>query len=97
MHGAVVGSRPGLGDADPAAAVLVHGSIPIPVELHFDAAVFVGVDLLACRSGDDCRLRAGGVGLGGDALAAVRGGFRHYVKANTIGGGAIGPGTFAAA
>ena len=66
----IVGTRPRRGDSNPARAVLVHLPIAIPVELHLHPAVLVGVDLLARRAHHHRRLRAGGVGFGGDALAA---------------------------
>ena len=59
-----VAARPGLRDADPAAAVFVALAVAVPVELHFDLAVFVGVDLLPGRAGDDGGLGAGGEGFG---------------------------------
>ncbi len=45
-------ARPRLRDANPAGAVLVEFAVAIPVELHFHARIFVGVDLLA-RLADD--------------------------------------------
>ncbi|MCY1480109.1 hypothetical protein D9M68_135630 [compost metagenome] len=38
---------PGLGDANPAGAVLVGLVMPVPVEVHLDPAVLVGPDLFA--------------------------------------------------
>ena len=70
VDAAIVGARPGRGDPNPAGAVLVHLPIAVPVKLHLHPAVLVGVDLLARRAHHHRRLRAGGVGFGGDALAA---------------------------
>src|SRR5262249_46303571 len=44
--------------ADPAGGVLVVLAVAVPVELHLDAAVLVGMDLLARRPGHDRGLRA---------------------------------------
>src|SRR6185312_2153177 len=46
-HRAPAAMRPELADADPARAVLILLAEAVPVELHFDAAVLVGMDLLA--------------------------------------------------
>jgi hypothetical protein len=75
VHAAVVAPRPGLAHPDPAAGAVSSSAVAVPVELHFDPAVLVGVDLLARRACDHRRLRARGVGLGGGALAAVGRGF----------------------
>ena len=49
--------------ADPAGALLVLLAVAVPVKLHLDPAVFVGVDLLAGGPHDERRLhRAGGPG-----------------------------------
>ena len=49
-------ARARLGDADPARAAVVVAAAAVPVEAHLDAAVLVGVDLLAGRADDDGRL-----------------------------------------
>src|ERR1700722_7822138 len=54
-------------DADPAGAVLVLLAQAIPVELHHDPAVLVGMDLLARGADDHRRLRATHHRLGRDA------------------------------
>src|SRR2546427_751996 len=59
------------GHADPAAGVLVHGAQAVPVELHLDAAVFVGPDFFSGRAHDDGGLRARGVRLGRGARGRV--------------------------
>src|SRR5256885_969838 len=59
------------GHADPAAGVLVHGAQAVPVELHLDAAVFVGPDFFSGRAHDDGGLRAGGTRLGRGARRGV--------------------------
>ena len=84
VHRAVVAARPGLAHADPAAGVFVFFAVAVPVELDLHAAIFVGVDFLARRAGDHRRLRAGGVRLGGHALAAVGRGFGDYREADSI-------------
>lgn len=53
LHEAEALARPGAGHADPAAALLVLLPVAVPVELHLDAAVLVGVDLIARGTGDD--------------------------------------------
>ena len=89
MHAAVVAARPGLGDADPAAGVFVFLAIAVPVELHFDAAKAVGVDLFVGRAGHHGGLGAGGAGLGGAALTAVGGAFGHGRKADAVAGAMV--------
>ena len=58
VHGAPAGTGPELADPYPAGALVVALALAVPVELDLDAAVFVGVDLLAGRSGDDGGLAA---------------------------------------
>ena len=52
---------PRAGHPNPRARVLVLCTVTIPIELDFDPAVFVRVNLLTRRTGDDCpvRLRRG--------------------------------------
>ncbi|MPN09259.1 hypothetical protein SDC9_156548 [bioreactor metagenome] len=54
------------------------------MELHLHPAVFVGVDFFARRACDHGRLRAGSVGLGGRALAAVRHALGHDGEADAV-------------
>jgi hypothetical protein len=50
---------PGHGAAHPAGALRTEGLGAVPGELSFDAAVFVGMDLIARGAGDDGALGAG--------------------------------------
>ena len=50
---------PGHGAAHPAGALRTEGVGAVPGELSFDAAVFVGMDLIARGAGDDGALGAG--------------------------------------
>src|SRR5580765_8170192 len=59
-------------DADPAGAVFVLFSFAVPVELHFHAAVLVGVNLFAGGPDDDGGLAALDEGLRRDALRPER-------------------------
>ncbi len=64
---AVARTSPGVGYADPAAGVFVHGTDAVPVELHLHAAILVGPYFLAGWPNDYRRLRAKAAGLGRDA------------------------------
>ena len=71
--------------------------MPVPEEVHLDPAILVGVDLFTCGAGNDCGLRAGGVGSGGDALTAPGYGAGHGVDLQPVGGGAVAAAAIAAA
>ena len=51
-------ARPWLRDANPATAILVLIVVAIPIEMHLNPTVFVGVNLLSSRTDDHRRLRA---------------------------------------
>ena len=53
-----MGAGPGGGDAQPAAGFVVGLAFAVPVELHFDAAVLVAVDLFTFGAGDHGALAA---------------------------------------
>ena len=57
-------SGPALSDSYPAGALFVVLPFSVPVELDFDPAVFVGIDLFTFRTGDDGGLYAVDAGLG---------------------------------
>ena len=57
-HAAPGLAGPGLADPDPAGVVLVALAQPVPVEVHLDPAVLVGVDLLPGRPHHDCGVQA---------------------------------------
>jgi hypothetical protein len=69
----VVLARPVLGNADPARAVLVELPFPVPEELHLDASILVGVDLLTFGSDHHGGLGPAYDGLGCQARRAVAG------------------------
>src|SRR5690606_9780177 len=68
---AVAVASPVGGDAQPAAGLVVAGTVAVPMELHLDPAVFVAVDLFAGRPGDHGGLAAEHLGLGVLQLRAV--------------------------
>ena len=70
-HEAKVLTCPDLGDAHPAAGVLVFLAVAVPVELDFDAGVFVGVDLFTGGADDDSGLGTGDFGLNATASALI--------------------------
>src|SRR5690606_8141976 len=62
---------PWAGDADPAGAVFIFLAVAVPMELHLDAAVFIGPDFLALRAYYARGLRAVGTGDRRDARCTV--------------------------
>ena len=60
-----------MGDAHPAGTVFIEFAVAVPVELDFNAAEFVGVDLLACGAHHDGGLGALDHRLGGGAWLAI--------------------------
>src|SRR5262249_49092688 len=71
-HAAPALAGPDLRHAHPARTALVELAVAVPVKLHFDPRVFVGVNLLAFRADDDRRLRALHKRFRGDALRTIR-------------------------
>ena len=49
---AILGAGPGAGDAQPATGLVVGLAFAVPVELDFDAAVLIAVDLFTFGAGD---------------------------------------------
>ncbi|MNJ29995.1 hypothetical protein D3C77_245790 [compost metagenome] len=62
----------GLGDADPAGAVVVVFAVAVPVELDLHPAQFVGEDFFSGRANDDGGLRPGNGRSRGGQLRAER-------------------------
>src|SRR5690348_6423385 len=79
IDGAPIFTGPRLRHANPAGTVFVVLADAIPKELHFDAAVLVGIDFLAVRADDNGGLWALDKGLGGNALRSKR-----HVDGNTL-------------
>ena len=84
VHRAVIASRPGLAHANPTAGVLIVLAVAVPVKLDLHAAIFVGIDFFARRTGDDCGLWTRSVRLGRSALAAVVGGLGDGGEADAV-------------
>ena len=75
LHGAPAEAGDALRDADPAGAIVIVFADAVPVELYFDAAVFVGIDFFALGAGDEGGLRTVNKGTGSDSCRA-KGGLR---------------------
>jgi len=79
---------PGLGNPDVAAAVFVRLPLAIPVELDFDAAMLVGVDLLVVWADDHGGLEAEDAGLLRFAIRTVDSLIRKAAKGVLVSRGA---------
>ena len=60
VDAAEVAPRPGTGYPDPAGVAAIPFAVTIPVEMHLDPAVFVGMDFFSGRTDNDSGLRPAG-------------------------------------
>ena len=77
-------ARPVRCNPHPAAGFVVELAFAVPVELDFDPAVFVAVDLFASRASDDRTLAAQYLGLGVIQWRAIRNVPRNRAKGIAI-------------